>query len=456
MAWNIGANDVANAMGTSVGSGALTLKRAVILAAILEFCGAVFLGSNVSNTIQTGIVDPNFFTDKPLLFVYGMLSSLLATGIWLQIASFKGWPVSTSHSIIGAIVGFGLVFGGVDSVNWSNCSSIFLSWVISPVAGGVMANVIFSLLRHGILYSKNPLEKAKGIVPIIIFFVFALLTGFIVFDGITDVSFTVFQGILLIISVGLLGALTCRYFTRRILIDPSSANTSNCEHPQVQMELEKGIYSLEKAHLRGSGELQFHLAPVIEETKMLLQQVQTVKKDQSQNSPSKEIEKIFGYLQIITAGFMAFAHGANDVANAIGPLAAVISTAKTMTITIQSKTPIWLLVLGGVGIVVGLATWGWRVIETIGKKITELDPTRGFSAEFGTALTIIGASKLGLPISTTHTLVGALLGIGLARGIGSINLSAIKQIVMSWIVTIPIGAILCIICTYIFNIVLGH
>lgn len=397
MAWNIGANDVANAMGTSVGSGALTLRQAVLIAAVLEFSGAFFLGSHVSETIQKGIVDSAIFKE-PLILVYGMLAALLASGAWLQLASYYGWPVSTTHSIVGAVVGFGVVVGGMDAIYWQNVGFIASSWILSPLFGGILSFIIFNLLRRHIFYVQNPIAAAKKLTPSLVFCVVFILVLILLYKGLSNVELTLtfLESFGISAACGLVAAFISKMFLKRLKEDSGS---------------ESADYAV--------------------------------------------VEKIFGYLQIMSACLMAFAHGANDVANAIGPLSAAIGVLTTGVISTQSTVPTWALGLGGIGIVVGLATWGWRVIETIGKKITELTPTRGFSAEFGAAATILIASRLGLPISTTHTLVGSVIGVGLARGIEALDLRTTRYIFISWLVTVPAGAIVTIIFFYLIKALFG-
>lgn len=388
MAWNIGANDVANAMGTSVGSGALTLRQAVCVAAVLEFSGAFFFGSHVSETIQTGIIDTEVFSGSPEIIVYGMLASLIASGVWLQTATYFGWPVSTTHTIIGAVVGFGVVGGGWNAVYWGDVSFIAASWMISPFLGGVLSYLIFSVIRKNVFYSSGPVEATKKLAPYLIFGVISILVFILLSSGLKNVNIplTSLQKMGLSFLIGGICSIACYLYVRTIR------------------------YPIETSHAQYAS-----------------------------------VEKIFGYLQILSACLMAFAHGANDVANAIGPLSAAMTAMLTGVLTDHAPVSTWALALGGVGIVVGLATWGWRVIETIGKSITELTPTRGFSAEFGAATTIVLASGLGLPISATHTLVGAVLGVGMARGIEALNLATMRDIAISWLITIPAGAILSVV-----------
>lgn len=453
VAWNIGANDVANAIGTSVGSGALSIKKALIMAAILEFCGAFFLGSNVSETVESGIVKTSIFADHPLDLVYGMLASLLAAGIWLQIASYFGWPVSTTHSIVGAVVGFGLAFGGIDAIYWSEMGSIVASWIISPLMGGVLAFSIFSLMRWKIFYSSNPIQAAKQLTPYLVFGIFFVLTLIITYNGLKNVNFelSLIEAVGLSLLVGIVSAFIGRFFVRRIQAEDSPEGILVLKNFQVSNGLSKAEKHLSRVEAASIGDLHGKVQKLLEEVKDLSEEVQKKKEYRLSSSDYRAVEKIFVYLQIISACFMAFAHGANDVANAIGPLSATLTVLSTQTTNMTNMVPTWMLALGGLGIIIGLATWGWRVIETVGKKITELTPSRGFAAEFGAATTIVLASKLGLPISTTHTLVGAVLGVGFARGIGAINLNTIRDIVISWVVTVPIGAILAIIFFYSFK-----
>ena len=398
MAWGIGANDVANAMATSVGSRALTIRQAIMVAAIFEFLGAVLAGGAVTSTIRQGIVDSSLLVDSPELLVYGMLASLLAAGTWLLIASKKGWPVSTTHSIVGAIVGFAAVGIGIDAVQWSKVSSIVMSWVISPLVAGSIAFLIFSSVQWLILRHEDPLARAKRYVPVYMFFAAFTVTLVTLLKGLSHVGLEVSatQSYLLAAVIALAIATIGGFFIQRIKPDP-------------KIEKKRHFYT---------------------------------------------VERVFGVLMIITACSMAFAHGSNDVANAIGPLAAVITVAQSGIVGTQSPVPVWVLLLGGIGIVVGLATFGRHVIATVGERITQLTPSRGFAAELAAATTIVIASGTGIPISTTHTLVGAVLGVGMARGIEAIDLRVVGRIFASWIVTIPAGAVLAILFFILFRTVL--
>jgi PiT family inorganic phosphate transporter len=387
MAWNVGANDVANAMGTSVGSGALTFKRAVVAAAVFEFLGAVLVGTHVTSTVRSGIVDPVVFEGRLDVFALGMFSSLLAAALWLHLASFLGMPVSTTHSIVGAIFGFGLIFGGASAIEWDKLIAIISSWVISPLAGGMLSYVIFTTIRRLIFRSSSPMNQTKKLAPFLVFLVFFILALSFLFKGLKNLH----------LDLPLRTALTVA-----------------------------GAVGL------GSGTIMYL---------MLGKEPSDIPiKDQLIHT-----EKIFRNLQVITACYVAFAHGANDVANAIGPLAAVYSVFNNGNLLKQVPVPLWILFIGGLGIVVGLAMFGKNVIETIGKKLTEMTPSRGFCAEFGTATTVLACSKLGLPISTTHTLVGSVIGVGIARGITSLDFRVIRNILASWFITIPATALVAVI-----------
>jgi PiT family inorganic phosphate transporter len=389
MAWGIGANDVANAMATSVGSKALTIKQAIIVAAIFEFAGAVLAGGQVTKTIRKGIIDADVMSGSPDLLLYGMLASLLAAGVWLLIASRNGWPVSTTHSIVGAIVGFAMVGIGMEAVKWDKIGFIVASWVISPALAGTMSFLIFRSVQKLILNRSEPLKQAKRYVPVYIF-----LTGFMIslvtmVKGLKHVGLEISTGESYVYAViaGLVIMGIGQYFISKIEIDPKA-------------------------------DRNFHYA---------------------------NVEKVFGVLMMVTACAMAFAHGSNDVANAIGPVAAVVGIVSSGgEIASKSTLPIWVLLLGGVGIVLGLMMYGRKVIATVGKQITELTPSRGFAAELAAATTVVVASGTGIPVSTTHVLVGAVLGVGLARGMAALNLNVIRNIFMSWVITLPAGALLSI------------
>jgi len=400
MTWGIGANDVANAMGTSVGSGAVTVKQAIIIAAVFEFAGAFIAGGSVTATIRKGIIDPSSISGSPELLVYGMLAALLAAAIWLMVASYRGWPVSTTHSIVGAIVGFAIAGIGMDAVQWGKIGQIAASWIVSPLLGGVLALILMLSIRKLILNAENPFAKAKTYGPFYVFLVGFIVSLVTLFKGLKHLKleFSMLESFVIAVIFGAIVAFIGRMMINRVQVDDAA-------------------------------DRDFHYASV---------------------------EKAFVPMMIFTACAMAFAHGSNDVANGIGPLAAVISIVQSGgEVGQKAALPVWILILGGAGIVVGLATMGWKVMQTIGTKITELTPTRGYCATLAAATTVVLASKTGLPVSTTHIAVGAVMGVGLARGIGALDLRVIGNIVISWVVTLPAGGILAAIFFFIFKGIFG-
>jgi len=389
MAWGIGANDVANAMATSVGSGAITIRQAIVIAAIFEFAGAVLAGGQVTATIRKGIIDVSTLSSTPELLVYGMLAALLAAGVWLLIASRLGWPVSTTHSIVGAIIGFAIVGISMDAVKWGKVGSIVMSWVASPLLAGVIAYSIFTSVQRLILNTSDPMKNARRYVPIYIFIAGFMISLVTLLKGLKHIGLelSIGQSYMIALGFGAIIMLMGIFMIRRVKFDPAA-------------------------------DREFHYT---------------------------NVEKIFAILMLVTACAMAFAHGSNDVANAVGPVAAVVSIVSSGgELTQKSALPVWVLLLGGGGIVMGLMMYGYRVIATVGKNITELTPSRGFSAELAAATTVVLASGTGIPISTTHTLVGAVLGVGMARGIAALDLRVVRTIFMSWIITLPVGALLSI------------
>lgn len=454
MAWNIGANDVSNAMGTSVGSGALTLRRAVIIAGILEFCGAFFLGAHVSETVQKGLVNPDVFAQEPSVLLYGMLSALIATALWLQTASYFGWPVSTTHAIVGAILGFGALVGGIHSVEWGEVGRIAASWVISPLLSGIVAFLIFSFLQRSILYAFSPVTAAKRFVPIFAALLFFTFSFSILAKGMGGLKFSLStsEGAFISVLIGVAAFFLAKLIIRKKRFHLKEQGTPNDLHNVYS--LKKAMKHLQRVKVASSGHEREKVAESLREVRQLADTLSEKAGHQDTHSDFQVVEKMFASLQILSASYVAIAHGANDVANAIGPVAAALEILRSGQLTGASTVPAWLLAMGGVGIVVGLATWGWRVMETIGRKITELTPTRGFCAEFGAATTILLASRLGFPISTTHCIVGAVLGVGAARGISALNLRTVKDIVLSWVITIPASAAVCILLYFLIQSVL--
>ncbi|NRB38304.1 MAG: inorganic phosphate transporter [Pseudomonadales bacterium] len=398
MAWGVGANDVANAMATSVGSKAITIKHAIMIAVVFEFLGAYLAGGEVTGTIRKGIIDAAALEGKPEMLVFGMMSALLAAGTWLFIASQRGWPVSTTHSIVGAIVGFAAVGLGVEAVKWGKVGTIAASWIVSPLLAGTIAFLIYKSVRFLILDKEDVYKAAVKYIPVYMF-----LVGFMIS------MVTMVKGL------------------KHIGLDLSFAQA-------IGFSLISGII------ISGVGKFFIH-------------KVDIFTNHGSQHHP---VERIFAILMIFTACAMAFAHGSNDVANAVGPLAAIYNVLESGgEISATSTMPAWILLVGGAGIVLGLTTFGFKVMATVGNKITELTPSLGFAAELSAASTVVLASGIGLPVSTTHTLVGAVLGVGLAHNKDKLNWGVLRSIALSWVITIPVGAGLSIVFYYIIKTAFG-
>jgi len=387
MTWGIGANDVSNALGTSVGSGAITVKTAIIVAAVFEFAGASVAGGSVTRTIRKGIIDPSQIADRPELLIFGMLAALLAAGCWLALASFRGWPVSTTHSIVGAIVGFAVAGIGIDAVSWGKITQIVASWIVSPVLGGGFAFLLMLSIQRLILKSENPFSSAVRYAPYYLFLVGFTISLVTIFKGLKhlNVDLNGYESAGVAALIGLVTALIGKRAVNRVAV-----------HAEIDRS----------EHFAG-------------------------------------VERVFAPMIIFTACAMAFAHGSNDVANGVGPLAAIYGLIQSGgEVTQKLAMPFWILVLGGAGIVLGLATYGYRVMRTIGSRITALTPTSGFCATVAAALTVVIASRTAMPVSTTHIAVGAVMGVGLARGIAALDLRVIGSIFVSWVVTLPAGGIL--------------
>ena len=391
MAANIGANDLANAMGTSVGSGALTIRRAVIISIVANLLGAVLARGHVTNTISKGMINPDLLAGAPDKFMLGMFAALLAGGLWVHLATVLGLPVSTTHSIVGAVVGFGILSVGFGAISWGKVMAIAVSWVVSPVAGAVIAGAIYYLIRQKVLESDSPEIVAMRWAPYLICFVLVVIILSFLFKGLKNLHLDLGFGHALLIAL------------------PCGAGGS----------LVGGVWLRSLVHRwEGQEDTQYFTSP---------------------------LQAFFAYLQVLTATYVAFAHGANDVANAIGPLAAIFSVVKTKSVAMQVEVPIWMLAVGGIAVGGGLLAFGTRVMETIGGKITELTPVRGFCAQFGAATTILVCSRLGLPVSTTHVLVGAVVGVGFMRGMGFLDMRLLRNIASSWVVTLPFTVVLAMI-----------
>ena len=400
MAANIGANDLANAMGTSVGSGALTLKQAVLISIITNVLGACLAGGHVTSTISKGIIDPALLANEPNRLMLGMFAALIAASLWVHVATYFGLPVSTTHAIVGAVVGFGIISVGAGAVSWGKIITIAISWIISPAAGALIAGTIFYLAEKKILSARDPHAAAVHYAPSLIFLVVLVLILSFIFKGLKNLH----------IEIG--------FFYTLLLTIPFAA----------------------MAGLFGRTWVRW--------------QVQRKRELQPNSQRYSPVESVFAQLQVLTACYVAFAHGANDVANAIGPLAAIFSVVKTKSVALQVEVPFWMLFAGGIAVGGGLLAFGTRVMQTIGKNITEITPIRGFCAEFGAATTILICSRLGLPVSTTHVLVGSVVGVGIMRGMGTLDLRILKNIGLSWLVTLPFTLVLAMVLYKVFTLIL--
>ncbi|MGB3694040.1 MAG: inorganic phosphate transporter [Spirulinaceae cyanobacterium] len=389
VAWNLGANDVANSMGTSVGSKALTLTQAIIVAGVLEFSGAVLFGQKVSSTLATEVANPQLFAENPQVLLLGMVSVLIAVGTWLQIATSKGLPVATSHAVVGAIAGFSWLAVGVDAIAWGSIGIISLAWVITPVISGIVAALFYSIIKQGILDRDDSLAALEEWIPwlsAILLTVFGVIVLPSLFDQplFTSLSLPTHDFSL---AIGAIAAVGLSFFSWG---------------------------SLAKLRVKGQENL---------------------------------VEKQLGKFQVLSACFVAFAHGSNDVGNAIAPLAAIAYIFKTNTVPINNlDVPEWILILGGLGIVAGLAVQGKKVISTVGEDIIPLQPSSGFCAEIATAATILVASRFGLPVSTSHALVGGVVGIGLLQNWRKVRFQTLKSVAFAWLFTLPFAGILAAIC----------
>ncbi|TAG92278.1 MAG: anion permease [Oscillatoriales cyanobacterium] len=427
VAANLGANDVANSMGTSVGSKALTLRQAIIVAGILEFAGAVLFGQGVSQTLATGVVNAEAFAAQPQVFLIGMVSVLAACGVWLQIATSRGLPVSSSHAVVGAIAGFSSIAAGIGAVDWQTIGTISLTWLATPVASGALAALFYSLVKYSILDRPDPLDQMREWIPWLSAAMLSIF-GILVLPSVVDVA---------LVQTGVLAQIYDR-FGWNIPVHDIAIGIG-------------GIGAIVLTHtswrkLASAGTLQGGITPSYPPQGGNQEARKPFDFAQGTNSPSPPvppslIEEQMARFQVISACFVAFAHGSNDVGNAVAPLAAIVYIRRTGSFPLNDfSVPLWILVLGGVGIVIGLAIWGKNVIATVGEGIIQLQPSGGFCAELATAATVLLASHLGLPVSTSHALVGAVVGVGLVKGWQSVRWNTLVSIGSAWLVTIPIAA----------------
>ncbi|MEG4575128.1 inorganic phosphate transporter [Microcoleus sp. N3A4] len=437
VAANLGANDVANSMGTSVGSKALTLWQAIIVAGILEFSGAVLFGQGVSETLATGVVNAEVFAAKPQVFLIGMVSVLIACGIWLQIATSRGLPVSSSHAVVGAIAGFSCVAAGINAVDWRTIGTISLTWVATPIASGALAALFYSGVKYWILDRPDPLFQLREWIPWLSAGMLSVF-GIIVLPSVVDVALVQTGAIAfvydrlgwnlpihdIVIGIGSIGAIG--------LTLNSWKKLESVEKEEERRKKEEGRRKKEEGRSTNTNSPTLPLSPP-----------PTLPPSETPKLGHSLIEQQMARFQVLSACFVAFSHGSNDVGNAVAPLAAIAYIRRTGSFPSDDfSVPLWILVVGGAGIVIGLAIWGKNVIATVGEKIIELQPSGGFCAELATATTVLLASRFGLPVSTSHALVGAVVGVGLIKAWKTVRWKTLLSIGSAWLVTIPIAAAL--------------
>jgi len=487
-AWGIGANDCANSFATSVGAKVLTLKQAVIIASIFEFSGAVLMGSHVTDTVRKSIVSLDQYEINPGALMYGMLCADLASAIWLTIATYFKYPVSTTHSIIGAIVGFSLAYGGTDGVDWEAIGFIVLSWIASPFIAGFIALFVFSLIQKFVFRSANPFDNTLILFPILTFFTFFINVLFIIYKGTPNLELDELPLWICIVTsmgVGLITALCAQYLyipyvKRKIGYKKEDEEKENTEEIKNNLELLRtesykvAVYPnmIKNIDLENTTDetlvdevfeqpdevdvpdnfiynekntLEDNINQSREYTNYLLKrkhESQIQKHHENAEHIDNDSDKLCSWIQIITACFSSFAHGSNDVANAIAPLATIYSIYQSDKIKEKADVPIWVLLLGGFGISVGLITWGYKIIDRIGRELTKITPSRGFVVELAAATTVIIASRAEIPVSTTHCQVGSVIGCGLSGGLKNINWKLVKGILFSWLITLPVTGLL--------------
>ena len=455
-AFGIGANDAANSFATSVGAKVLTIRQALVVAGIFEFLGALLMGSHVTDTIRKKIVDIDIYQNEPEALMFGMLCAELAAGTWLLIATYFRYPVSTTHSIIGAIIGFSLAYGGVDAVGWNKVGEIVLSWLISPVLAGVFALTTFYIIKKFIFESRNPYSRTLLLFPILAFITLTINSFFIIYKGTPQLKLDetpLWVSIVSAFSIGILAALVAQflyipYVTRKIERDNERETIGDMELDDMDI-LNDSVNELRN---QGNGNLYLTNISADENIKRLKRTITDIhtremaqkidKLHSNADNIDEKTDKLYSSLQVITACFSAFAHGANDVANAIAPLAAIVVLYNTGEVGKKSDIPIWIILIGAVGIVCGLATWGYRIIDRIGKELTKITPSRGFLIELSAALTVIIASRVELPVSTTHCQVGSVIGCGLADGKKNIDWKVVRGILFSWLITLPVTGLI--------------
>ena len=481
-AWGIGANDCANSFATSVGAKVLTLKQAILVAAVFEFLGAFLMGSHVTSAIRKKIVSIDIFEDEPGALMFGMLCSNMAAGIWLNVATYFKYPVSTTHSIIGAIIGFSLAYGGKDAIVWKSVGFIVLSWFVSPILAGLFAYIVYVTIKKYVFNSNNPVDNTLIIFPILTFFTFMINTFFIFYKGTPQLKLDdlpIWISVVTSLSISTFFALLSWYFfvpylRKKYLKEKNKEQTpiqilKNTLRNDPVLNLER--INIEETNIDEMDEINENIEELkfnnvkIRDCKLYSSDLDNQKnisrlKNFSEYLSSKETakkiellhknavkidpdaDKLCSSLQVITACFSSFAHGANDVANAIAPLATIYAIYESGKVEKKSNVPLWVLFIGGFGIVVGLATWGYKIIERIGKELTKITPSRGFIIELAAATTTVVASRAELPVSTTHCQIGSVIGCGLGDKKNNVEWELIKGIILSWFITLPVSGFL--------------
>ena len=458
MAYGIGANDVANAFATSVGAKAITLNQALIIAAVMEFSGAFLMGSHVTDTVAKGIIDPNVFVDTPEILMVANMCALLAAAVWLILATQLQMPVSTTHSIIGALVGCGLVAQKGDAIKWSKVIEIIVSWFTSPVLSGIFSFLLFLFVRNCILRKNNSFERALKFFPVLVAVTFAVNIFFIIYKGSPQLGLNktpLWLGLLISIVAGIIIGIILT-FTMVPCLRRRSMKIEDAPAPvpapiPAGASTEKKETTVEVPTTTPTATVVPVDAPKKEEHNFLNQDVHAELKDeksevykihQHAEKFDPKTENVFSFVQVVTATFDSFCHGANDVANSIGPFAGVIAIYLNRGISAKSEVQWWVLALGGAGIVLGLATMGYKIMASIGVNLVRVTPSRGFTIELGAAIVVLIGSRLSLPLSTTHCQVGSTVGVGLLEGKGGINWKLFIEVFAGWILTMVVSGCL--------------
>ena len=461
MAYGIGANDVANAFATSVGAKAITLKQALLIAAFMEFFGATLMGSHVTDTIAKGIIDAELFTEEPEILMVAEMCALMSASVWLLLATIWGLPVSTTHSIIGALIGCGIVARGFSAIHWDKVVEIVISWFASPVLSGILTFLLFLFVRNCILRAKESFERALKFYPIMVGVTFAVNIFFIIYKGSPQLNLDetpLWLGLLISVVLGVIISVVLT-FTMVPCLRKRSLKIQT-EEDDAKAQPTKSVSANPDAPMAAANTAVTVSVPV-EETKketkatkdalgvlnpdvhaeLKDEESQVYKMHKNAEKFDARTEHVFTFVQVVTATFDSFSHGANDVANSIGPFAGVVSIYVHRGISDKSEVPIWILILGGAGIVAGLATLGYKIIASIGVNLVRVTPSRGFTIELGAAIVVLIGSRLGIPLSTTHCQVGSTVGVGVLEGKKGINWKLFLEVFAGWVLTLVVAAL---------------